>query len=118
MSKKQILVISPTPSHPRNAGNRERIYQLLPHIQKLDHEVHFLYITQEHRVTGFLGPPGNVEAIAQSIQKLLTDEHFRQQLGYHRRHSQRNDSTQNEWLTNIWNGINRFSKHSQKAVYN
>lgn len=47
MKRKNVLVISPIPSHPRNAGHRERIYQLLQNIQQLGHDVHFLYITQE-----------------------------------------------------------------------
>ncbi|MBW4560979.1 MAG: glycosyltransferase family 4 protein [Mojavia pulchra JT2-VF2] len=46
MSKK-VLVISPVPSHPQDAGNRTRIYNLLRNLQKLGHEVHFLYIQQE-----------------------------------------------------------------------
>lgn len=46
MSKK-VLVISPAPSHPQDAGNRVRIYNLLINLQKLGHEVHFLYIQQE-----------------------------------------------------------------------
>ncbi len=44
---KKILVISPIPSHPRNAGHRERIYQLVQIMQQFGHDVHFLYITQE-----------------------------------------------------------------------
>ncbi|MCP6757342.1 MAG: glycosyltransferase family 4 protein [Fischerella sp. CENA71] len=46
-ASKKILVISPVPSHPQNAGNRTRIYNLLINLQKLGHEVHFLYIQQE-----------------------------------------------------------------------
>ena len=51
---KKILLISPVPSHPQNAGNRSRIYNLSLHLKKLGHEVHFLYITQED---------GNLEAM-------------------------------------------------------
>lgn len=46
-TSKKILVISPTPSHPQNAGNRVRIYQLLVNLQEMNHEVHFLYINVE-----------------------------------------------------------------------
>lgn len=44
---RKILVISPTPSHPQNAGNRVRIYQLLVNLQEMNHEVYFLYINVE-----------------------------------------------------------------------
>ncbi len=44
---KKVLVISPVPSHPQNAGNRSRIYNLLMNLQKLGHDVYFLYIHQE-----------------------------------------------------------------------
>ena len=44
----KILIISPTPTHPQNAGNRVRIYTLLRNLQKLGHEVHFLYFDREH----------------------------------------------------------------------
>ena len=45
--RKKILVISPIPTHPRNAGHRERIYQLLRQIQALGHDVHLLHVTLE-----------------------------------------------------------------------
>ncbi len=44
---KKILVISPIPTHPRNAGHRERIYQLVRAMQQLGHDIHLLYITLE-----------------------------------------------------------------------
>lgn len=44
---KKVLVISPVPSHPQDAGNRVRIHNLLTNLQKLGHEVHFLHIEQE-----------------------------------------------------------------------
>jgi glycosyltransferase involved in cell wall biosynthesis len=47
MSKK-ILVISPTPSHPQNAGNRMRIYKLLLNLKEMGHDVYFLYINTEN----------------------------------------------------------------------
>ena len=45
MSKK-ILVISPVPSHPQNAGNRARIYNLLLGLKDLDHDVYFAHIEE------------------------------------------------------------------------
>ncbi len=56
MSKKKILVISPTPSHPQSAGNRTRIFSLLGSIKSLGHEVHFLFLNREQ---------GDVEAMQQ-----------------------------------------------------
>ena len=48
MSKsKKILVISPTPTHPQNAGNRIRIYNLVSNLKELGHDVHFLYEGRE-----------------------------------------------------------------------
>jgi glycosyltransferase involved in cell wall biosynthesis len=45
--KKRILMISPIPTHPQNAGNRSRIYRLLCSLKDLGHEVHFLYVNTE-----------------------------------------------------------------------
>jgi len=42
-----ILIISPTPTHPINAGNRIRIYVYSKFLIKQGHEVHFLYSDQE-----------------------------------------------------------------------
>jgi len=46
---KKILVISPTPSHPQNAGNRARIFSLLKQMQELGNEIHFVYVDYEYR---------------------------------------------------------------------
>ena len=46
MSKK-ILVISPIPSHPQNAGNRARAYSLLLNLKEMWHDIYFLHIKQE-----------------------------------------------------------------------
>ncbi len=43
----KILVISPTPSHPRDAGNRQRIYALLTALKDFGHSVHFAFIQRE-----------------------------------------------------------------------
>ena len=45
MSKK-ILVISPVPSHPQNAGNRARIYNLLLNLKEVGHNVYFAHIAE------------------------------------------------------------------------
>lgn len=55
MTCKRILVISPIPTHPRNAGHRERIYQIIRQIRALGHDVHLLYVTLE--------PDGNFAAM-------------------------------------------------------
>ena len=44
---KTILVISPTPSHPQDAGNRARIYTLLLNLKNRGHDVHFVHIKRE-----------------------------------------------------------------------
>jgi glycosyltransferase involved in cell wall biosynthesis len=53
MSKK-VLVISPIPSHPQDAGNRNRIYNLIINMQKLGHDVHFLYIEEHEKNTDLM----------------------------------------------------------------
>jgi glycosyltransferase involved in cell wall biosynthesis len=40
----KILVISPTPSHPQDIGNRARIFALLSELQRLGHKIHFLFL--------------------------------------------------------------------------
>jgi glycosyltransferase involved in cell wall biosynthesis len=45
---KNILMISPVPTHPQNAGNRARIYNLADSIKKLGHKLHFAYINREN----------------------------------------------------------------------
>jgi glycosyltransferase involved in cell wall biosynthesis len=45
--KHKILIISPTPTHPINAGNRSRIYVYSKFLIEKGHEVHFLYSDQE-----------------------------------------------------------------------
>lgn len=45
MSNK-ILIISPTPSHPQNAGNRARIYNLLLNLREAGYDVYFVHIEE------------------------------------------------------------------------
>jgi len=47
-----VLVISPTPSHPQTAGNRARIFSLLSSIVSLGYNVHFLHVNKEDGDTG------------------------------------------------------------------
>lgn len=44
---KKILAISGTPTHPRTAGNRAKLYSLLKTLQNNGYTIHFLYLTQE-----------------------------------------------------------------------
>jgi len=45
---KKILIISPTPSHPQNAGNRSRIFALCDYIKKRGLDLSFFYINKEN----------------------------------------------------------------------
>lgn len=42
-----ILVISPTPTHPATAGNRARIQSLLLQLKSFGHTIHFCYVGRE-----------------------------------------------------------------------
>jgi glycosyltransferase involved in cell wall biosynthesis len=43
----RILVVSPTPSHPANAGNRARILNLLQALRAMGHDIHLLHVEIE-----------------------------------------------------------------------
>lgn len=43
----KILIISPVPTHPQNAGNRSRIFTICDYIKKHGHELSFFYINKE-----------------------------------------------------------------------
>lgn len=45
--KGRVLFVSPTPTHPQNAGNRVRIFGLLKFLQRADVPFHFVWIMQE-----------------------------------------------------------------------
>ncbi len=45
--KKKVLVISPTPSHPQNQGNRARVYTLLNNLKQLGYGVYFAHISRD-----------------------------------------------------------------------
>jgi len=44
MKKQRVLFVSPTPSHPQDAGNRARIFQIASLIKRYGHELHFCHI--------------------------------------------------------------------------
>jgi glycosyltransferase involved in cell wall biosynthesis len=44
----RILVVSPTPSHPQDAGNRARIHALLTALTEAGHAVHLCLLTREN----------------------------------------------------------------------
>lgn len=43
---KRILVISPVPTHPQNAGNRARVYNLLRSLAETGNDIYFLHIRE------------------------------------------------------------------------
>lgn len=45
--QKRILIISPTPTHPTNGGNRRRIYALLEAMETLGYDFHFAFFAME-----------------------------------------------------------------------
>lgn len=47
LKNKKVLVVSPTPSHPQNAGNRARIYGMLKELKRQGYEIHFVYDDRE-----------------------------------------------------------------------
>ncbi len=47
MLNKNILVLSPTPSHPQDAGNRKRIFALTKYLQELGATIYFVYCPRE-----------------------------------------------------------------------
>jgi len=47
MKKNKILLISPTPTHPRTAGNRARVESLLNGLKQLGHDVYFCHVQSE-----------------------------------------------------------------------
>ena len=44
---KNILVLTPTPSHPQDAGNRKRIFALTKYLQELGATIYFVYCPRE-----------------------------------------------------------------------
>ncbi|WP_419897276.1 glycosyltransferase [Roseomonas sp. USHLN139] len=69
----RCLVISPTPSHPANAGNRQRIQALLRRLKAQGHEVHFCFVARE--AVG----PGDIEAMRAAWDRLTVLPYDRSQ---------------------------------------
>lgn len=44
---RNCLIISPTPTHPTNAGNRAHIYSIIQHLRTLNCSVFFFYVNRE-----------------------------------------------------------------------
>jgi glycosyltransferase involved in cell wall biosynthesis len=91
MSRKKILVISPTPSHPPNAGNRIRILTMVRCLADHGHEVHFLYTDQEmgnvekmveywgerfYRVEYEKPKPGKKDRLVKKMKKIFNKHHW------------------------------------------
>ncbi len=43
----RLLIISPTPTHPRDAGNRARIFSLLAALKAAGHQIYFAFVKME-----------------------------------------------------------------------
>ena len=46
---KKVLIISPTPSHPQNAGDRARLYKLVLWLKEQGFDLYFIYISGSNR---------------------------------------------------------------------
>ena len=44
---KKLLIVSPTPTHPQNAGSRARVFALARALQATGHDVHFFFVRRE-----------------------------------------------------------------------
>ncbi|MGN6267188.1 MAG: glycosyltransferase family 4 protein [Ginsengibacter sp.] len=68
MANNLVLFISPTPTHPSNAGNRQHIKSLVSFFKEQNWEVHFLYLAyedyDEEQVRSFFG--ANFHVISKS----------------------------------------------------
>ena len=65
----KILVVSPTPSHPQNAGNRARIYKLLLNLKEQGHEIHLLFDDREYS-SDHVTSNSDIRAMAQTWHKV------------------------------------------------
>jgi len=79
--------MSPTPSHPQNAGNRARVYSLLSSIRPMGHDLYFLHIGMErggsdqlmrsywgHRFYSVPYPGGTSPGLLWKLRPLLDNE--------------------------------------------
>lgn len=44
----EILVVSPTPTHPQDHGNRKRVFELCSELRKQGAKIHFVHYASEH----------------------------------------------------------------------
>src|SRR5579864_8140156 len=44
----EILVVSPTPTHPQDHGNRKRIFELCSELKEQGAKIHFVHYASEH----------------------------------------------------------------------
>lgn len=90
MKPKKILVVSMTPTHPPNAGNRIRILGMSRWLREQGHEVHFLYSDQGwgdnegmkafwgerfHRVKHEKPKPGAMDRALRKLRKTLNPDY-------------------------------------------
>src|SRR5438105_4648727 len=50
-TSKHILVLSPTPTHPQDAGNRKRFFEICNALKELGGIIHFVYVPREWDMT-------------------------------------------------------------------
>ncbi len=67
----RILVISPTPSHPQDAGNRARIHAVLSGLKAAGHAIHLCLLLRENP------SPAALSAMAAAWDELVTVPHDR-----------------------------------------
>jgi glycosyltransferase involved in cell wall biosynthesis len=67
----RILVISPTPSHPQDAGNRARIHAVLSGLRAAGHAIHFCLLLRENP------SPAAIDAMRAAWDELLPVPHDR-----------------------------------------
>ncbi|HZF77684.1 MAG TPA: glycosyltransferase [Acetobacteraceae bacterium] len=67
----RILVISPTPSHPQDAGNRARIHAVLSALKAAGHQIHLCLLLREGM------PPSALDAMRAAWDEVVTVPHDR-----------------------------------------
>ncbi len=71
LPRMRILVISPTPTHPQDAGNRARIHAVLRGLKEAGHAVHFCLLLRENP------PPAALTAMRDAWDELIEVPHDR-----------------------------------------
>jgi glycosyltransferase involved in cell wall biosynthesis len=74
----KILIISPTPTHPQNAGNRSRIFAICEYIKNKGHDLSFFYINKEKgdsiAMINYFGDSNYFEYFAEPDTKLTSNK--------------------------------------------